>query len=93
MNAKHFSAYEVTNGHHCGGVSITSWADGINTAYGKLKGIPDCEEMCNTHAECAGFVHRTSDGICSFWKQGPLNIVSKNGHNCHKKIGSNILYL
>ena len=76
-------------GYICKGVSIKSWADGTKSKYGETKGISNCEAICDSHIECSGFTHRTSDDVC-FWKQEPLNpftnpyIAKKN--NCHRKI-------
>ena len=88
INAKHFVGYEyeVTNDLHCGGTSIRSWTDGTNTNYANLKGISDCEKMCNIHVECAGFVHETSSDICGHWKRGPLHLSRWTGVTCHKKM-------
>ena len=86
INTKRIAVYEVTNGSHCGGESINIWADGSNAAYKDLNIIPNCTTMCDMHAECSGFVHQTSDGICSFWQRGTLNLYSSIGHNCHKKL-------
>ena len=86
MNAKHFAAYEVMKGFNCGGESIGSWTDGSNAAYGEITGISECEQTCNMHEECAGFVRQSTTNICGFWRRGPLNPYSKVNHNCHKKI-------
>ena len=84
--------YEILNGKHCGGQTIKSWNDGSNANYGTLIGIPECGNLCSYHSECAGFVHRTTDNICGFWKKGPLNPSLFANHNCHKKIeGSNVV--
>ena len=93
INEKPFAGYkyEVKTGVHCRGESITSWADGTNASYGVLSGISTCNNMCDVHVECAGFVHRTSDDICSLWKRGPLDVYNHAGHNCHKKIGSSYI--
>ena len=82
------------NGKHCGGQSIQAWNDGSNANYGTLIGLPECKEMCSGHPECAGFVHRTTDNICGFWKMGPLNPHLLENHNCHRKIeGKNVVLI
>ena len=77
------------DGFNCGGSSIKSWADGSDAKYGKLTGLSSCEGICNSHVECAGFIHQPSDDRC-FWKQEPLkpftNQYIAQRNNCHKKI-------
>ena len=78
--------YRVTRGKHCRGHSLVKWSDGSRANYGRQKGLETCKTTCNAHVECAGFVSR-SDGICGFWKRGPLNPYDKIGHDCYEKIG------
>ena len=88
---KNILEYEVTNGFHCdnigwGDKSITTWDDGSSANYGTLTGITNCETICSMHDECAGFVHRTSDGVCGLWKREPLTLYSRSSFNCHQKL-------
>ena len=93
----HFSGsgsddYELLSGKHCGGHTINSWNDGSYTNYGTLVGLPECKKLCSDHSECAGFVHRTTDDICGFWKLGHLKPFLKENRNCYKKReGNNVL--
>lgn len=92
-----FSQYSVDYGMHCGGESIREWNvdkfvskfsnnERVNpTEYGTVKGISHCKAVCNMHLECNGFVHRTTDDICGFWKKGPFRLSSYQNHNCYRK--------
>ena len=83
--AQYTNDYQFTDGQHCGGQSIDKWADGYNSNYGTLKGLETCKTICNAHDECAGFVSRY-DGICGFWKRGPLELFDNNGRDCYQKV-------
>lgn len=94
MNAKQFADYQVTKGFHCGGEPIKLWDDGSSSNYGKLKGISNCERMCDMHVECDAFAHDASIDICGYWTRGPLKLIKSNILICHRKLrGSRILYL
>lgn len=80
------AGYEVTNEHHCGGQSIKSWKNGSTSNYGTVIGLDECKQICDANDECAGFVHRTADNICGFWKGVPLKPYVKNGLNCYRKL-------
>ena len=93
MNAKQFAGYEVTKGFHCGGESIKSWDDKTSTNYGKVTGVFNCEEICNKHVECAGFVYRLDKDVCGHWKRAPLTPYKSKIDNCYQKVkGMYILY-
>ena len=77
--------YKLWPGFHCGGISIKQWSDRTNSEYGKISNISICKEICDVHDECAGFVHRTTDKICSFWKKAPFKPVFKRNRNCYEK--------
>jgi len=78
--------YTVQNGKHCGGTSITTWASGEDAGYGTVvDDLAGCRMTCSAHADCAGFVLRDSDNLCSFWKSGPLAPVDWAGHSCYAK--------
>ena len=84
---KNILGYEVMNGFNCGTNNIRgTWDDGSSANYGTLTGITNCETICSMHDECAGFVHRTSDGVCGLWKREPLTLYSRSSFNCHQKL-------
>jgi len=83
-------SYSVILNTHCGGGSIYTWANGEAANYGQgfVNDIPGCKTMCDSHADCAGFVQRDTDNRCSFWKSAPLSYVSPGTyyhHHCYEK--------
>ena len=83
-------AFSITNGYHCGGKEITQWSDGTSSEYGTVRDISDCKMTCFLHAECSGFVHRilhrgNPDGVCGYWKEGPLSPRPISHHVCYEK--------
>ena len=94
MNAKYFTGYKIHSNKDCGRKNIFSWNDGSSTNHGTVTGVSNCARICDMHAECAAFVHRTSDDMCGFWKRGPLNLHSNVKTRCHKKTkGSTLIYM
>ena len=83
--------YEILNGKHCGGDTIRKWLDNSDAGYGKGTDLDACKTTCSDHVECKGFIHRTSDDICAFWKKGTLKLSSNADLNCHRKIEGNIV--
>jgi len=85
-NASSDIGYDVMQGFHCGGTSIKKWEDGSTTNYGQVYGLSNCESICSSHTDCAGFVHYPDYDGCGYWKTAPLMPYSKSYSNCHKKI-------
>ena len=79
------NSYTVIANTHCGGRRIKQWKDGLDSNYGKVKGIRNCKRICDAHEECNGFVHRETDHVCGFWKGAPLKPKEKEKRNCYEK--------
>jgi len=82
-------SYELSEGHHCHGTSITRWASGEDAGYGSdaYTDVAECNRVCDAHAECAGFL--VGWGKCSYWKSGPLSPAAvKADIDCYQKPAS-----
>eukprot|EP00808_Paulinella_micropora_P009603 g9125.t1 len=82
--------FTLLPGQHCGGSSITSGlpdAEGNIVSYGNAAAadLESCKAICLASPTCDGFVLRDSDGVCAFWKKGPLNPSNTAGHHCYRK--------
>ena len=75
----------MSKNKHCGGGSINKWNDGTSSNYGSVKEVSKCKEECAKRVECTGFIHRSTDNVCGFWKKGPFNLFKSANHHCYKK--------
>merc|ERR1719331_3607897 len=72
----------------CAGRWIEVWGDGHFAHYGEdhhIDSLDDCADMCDQHAECAGFY--TKNGKCSHWRSGQVSARPQAGHMCYRKQG------
>eukprot|EP00931_Biecheleriopsis_adriatica_P014766 TRINITY_DN1167_c0_g1_i6.p1 TRINITY_DN1167_c0_g1~~TRINITY_DN1167_c0_g1_i6.p1 ORF type:complete len:1841 (-),score=350.18 TRINITY_DN1167_c0_g1_i6:148-5670(-) len=78
------AVFTVHEEQHCGGRSINV-SDHIygNSSY---VDVEECKAICMSVAECAGFVRRSKDGRCSYWKRGSLSRYARAGHQCYEKV-------
>jgi len=79
-------SFTLHENNRCEGTAISFWSDGSITFYGDSfqDDLPGCAAMCSAHEECAGFMSK-SNGLCSYWKSGPLGFRPHNGYNCYAK--------
>lgn len=81
------TVYTVKLGVKCGENFIDkNWADGSNANNGEVKGIPNCQKICNAHPECLGFDIQPVGNICMFWTSGTINGNPSATWDCHAKI-------
>merc|ERR1712127_691920 len=76
--------YEELDGK-CSGSWIENWANGHYAHYGEdnMNSVDDCADVCNAHAECAGFY--VKEGRCSHWRSGNIVPTPRAGHTCYRK--------
>lgn len=85
-NATTDGNYEVLEGQLCGGPDVTSWDDGSYLRFGNVIGLSNCEVICNSHPECAGFLRQKGTNYCGYWKENPLHPHVVSGWDCHIKL-------
>ena len=83
--------FQLLQDTRCDSEKIYDWDNGESAGYGSgYRSLETCRLMCSERAECAGFLERVSDGVCTFWRSAsqPLRLSPEPGINCYAREGS-----